>query len=103
MHYALPHEDFVWRIRSEPGVISAWEKDYNDSDLIYFPFPFLAPPIHAPAYQMYEGSLLTKIQRRLIRRLEFRLPKPHRPPTRHALATPRPKPPQKASNVSKAS
>src|SRR5215469_7415764 len=34
MHYALPHEDFVWRIRSDQGVIEAWEKVYDDPDLI---------------------------------------------------------------------
>ncbi|KAJ5890389.1 uncharacterized protein N7473_006617 [Penicillium subrubescens] len=34
LHYALPHENFVWGIRSEPGVVSAFEKIYDDEDLI---------------------------------------------------------------------
>lgn len=34
LHYGLPHEDFVWGIRSEPGVVSAFEKIYDDEDLI---------------------------------------------------------------------
>lgn len=34
LHYALPHEDFVWAVRSEPGVIGAFEKVYDDEDLI---------------------------------------------------------------------
>ncbi|KAF3012256.1 hypothetical protein E8E14_011410 [Neopestalotiopsis sp. 37M] len=32
--YSLAHEDFVWRMRSEPGVVSAFEKVYDTSDLI---------------------------------------------------------------------
>ncbi|KAL4807496.1 hypothetical protein BDV18DRAFT_102698 [Aspergillus unguis] len=34
MHYGVPHEKFVWDIRSEPGVVGAFEKVYNDKDLI---------------------------------------------------------------------
>src|SRR5262249_15128501 len=34
MHYAVPHEDFVWDIRSETGVISAFEKVFATEDLI---------------------------------------------------------------------
>jgi len=34
MNYGAPHEDFVWAIRSEEGVTSAFEKVYNDKDLI---------------------------------------------------------------------
>ena len=34
LHYALPHEKFVWDVRSEPGVVSAFEKIYDDEDLI---------------------------------------------------------------------
>ncbi len=34
LHYALPHEDFVWGVRSEPGVVGAFEKIYDDEDLI---------------------------------------------------------------------
>ncbi|KAJ5882445.1 uncharacterized protein N7529_001117 [Penicillium soppii] len=34
LNYGLSHEDFVWEIRSEPGVISAFEKIYDDEDLI---------------------------------------------------------------------
>jgi hypothetical protein len=34
LNYGLSHEDFVWGIRSEPGVISAFEKIYDDQDLI---------------------------------------------------------------------
>jgi hypothetical protein len=32
--YAACHEDFVWDIRSEPGVVEAFEKAYQDNDLI---------------------------------------------------------------------
>ncbi|KAI9925828.1 hypothetical protein MW887_005634 [Aspergillus wentii] len=34
LHYGVTHENFVWEIRSEPGVVSAFEKVYNDNDLI---------------------------------------------------------------------
>lgn len=34
MNYAAPHEDFVWDIRSETGVISAFENVYDTEDLI---------------------------------------------------------------------
>jgi hypothetical protein len=34
MHYGVPHEKFVWDVRSEPGVVDAFEKVYNDKDLI---------------------------------------------------------------------
>lgn len=34
MHYGLTHEDFVWGIRGEPGVVSAFEKVYDTEDLI---------------------------------------------------------------------
>lgn len=34
MHYCVGHEDFVWNVRSEPGVIDAFEKVYDDKDLI---------------------------------------------------------------------
>lgn len=34
MHYGVAHEKFVWDVRSEPGVVSAFEKVYNDKDLI---------------------------------------------------------------------
>ncbi|KAJ5144558.1 hypothetical protein N7448_001950 [Penicillium atrosanguineum] len=34
LHYGLPHEKFVWDIRSEPGVVAAFEKIYDDEDLI---------------------------------------------------------------------
>ncbi|KAJ5937576.1 hypothetical protein N7454_003918 [Penicillium verhagenii] len=34
LHYGLPHESFVWGVRSEPGVVSAFEKIYDDEDLI---------------------------------------------------------------------
>ena len=34
LHYALPHENFVWAVRSEPGVIGAFEKIYDSEDLI---------------------------------------------------------------------
>ncbi|KAJ9127729.1 hypothetical protein QFC24_000012 [Naganishia onofrii] len=34
MNYAVPHEDFVWQIRSEPGVIEAFEKVYGTKDLL---------------------------------------------------------------------
>jgi hypothetical protein len=34
MHYAACHEDFVWAIRSEQGIIEAFEKVYQDQDLI---------------------------------------------------------------------
>lgn len=34
LHYGVAHEDFTWAIRSEPGVIAAFEKVYDDEDLI---------------------------------------------------------------------
>jgi hypothetical protein len=34
MHYGSAHEDFVWDIRSAPGVIEAFEKVFNTPDLI---------------------------------------------------------------------
>jgi hypothetical protein len=32
--YGVPHEDFTWAVRSEPGVYSAFEKVYDTEDLI---------------------------------------------------------------------
>jgi len=32
--YGACHEDFVWAIRSEPGVVGAFEKVYDTEDLI---------------------------------------------------------------------
>ena len=34
LHYGVAHEQWVWDIRSEPGVISAFEKVYNTEDLL---------------------------------------------------------------------
>lgn len=34
LNYAAPHEDFVWDVRAEPGVVNAFEKVYNTEDLI---------------------------------------------------------------------
>ncbi|EUC43021.1 hypothetical protein COCMIDRAFT_102016 [Bipolaris oryzae ATCC 44560] len=34
IHYAVTHEDFAWDVRGEPGVVSAFEKVYDDKDLI---------------------------------------------------------------------
>ncbi|KAK4954199.1 hypothetical protein LTR10_007628 [Elasticomyces elasticus] len=34
LNYACTHEDFAWAVRSEPGVIDAFEKVYDDADLI---------------------------------------------------------------------
>lgn len=34
LNYGAPHEDFVWDIRSEPGVVGAFEKVYATGDLI---------------------------------------------------------------------
>lgn len=34
LHYGLSHESFVWNVRSEPGVVDAFEKIYDDKDLI---------------------------------------------------------------------
>ena len=34
MHYASAHEDFVWEIRSEPGVVGAFAQVYATEDLI---------------------------------------------------------------------
>ncbi|KAK7202668.1 hypothetical protein BZA70DRAFT_100379 [Myxozyma melibiosi] len=31
---AISHEDFVWKVRAEPGVISTFERIYNTEDLI---------------------------------------------------------------------
>ena len=58
LHYALPHEDFVWGVRSEPGVVGAFEKIYDDEDLIVsfdainFQFPkyVLTPDDNAKVY-----------------------------------------------------
>jgi hypothetical protein len=32
--YGLPHEQFTWDIRSEPGVVNAFEKVYETEDLV---------------------------------------------------------------------
>ena len=32
--YGLPHETFTWAIRTEPGVVSPFEKVYETEDLI---------------------------------------------------------------------
>ncbi|KAK0385735.1 hypothetical protein NLU13_6912 [Sarocladium strictum] len=34
LNYGAPHEDFVWDVRSEPGVVNAFEKVYDTEDLI---------------------------------------------------------------------
>lgn len=34
LNYAAPHEQFVWSIRSEPGVVDTFEKVYGTEDLI---------------------------------------------------------------------
>jgi len=34
MDYACAHEDFVWEVRSEEGVVGAFEKVLNTKDLI---------------------------------------------------------------------
>ncbi|KAK0102120.1 hypothetical protein ONS96_006084 [Cadophora gregata f. sp. sojae] len=34
LDYAAPHENFVWQIRSEPGVIETFEKVHGTQDLI---------------------------------------------------------------------
>ncbi|TLS26896.1 hypothetical protein PpBr36_05015 [Pyricularia pennisetigena] len=34
LNYGAPHEDFVWAIRSEPGVIKAFEQVYATEDLL---------------------------------------------------------------------
>ncbi|CRG92017.1 hypothetical protein PISL3812_09071 [Talaromyces islandicus] len=34
LHYGVAHEAFAWAIRCEPGVIAAFEKVYDDEDLI---------------------------------------------------------------------
>ena len=34
LQYAVTHEDFAWGIRGEPGVVDAFEKVYEDKDLI---------------------------------------------------------------------
>ncbi|SGY15360.1 BQ5605_C013g07344 [Microbotryum silenes-dioicae] len=34
MHYGVNHEDWVWKVRSEAGVVGAFEKVYNTQDLI---------------------------------------------------------------------
>lgn len=33
-HYGISHEDFVWQIRQEPGVIDVFEKVWGTEDLI---------------------------------------------------------------------
>ena len=32
--YGLPHETFTWDIRTEPGVVGAFEKVYDTTDLL---------------------------------------------------------------------
>lgn len=34
LHYGVTHEKWVWDIRSEPGVVEAFERVYDDKDLI---------------------------------------------------------------------
>ncbi|KAB8210428.1 hypothetical protein BDV34DRAFT_186739 [Aspergillus parasiticus] len=34
LDYAVCHEDFVWKIRTEPGVVNTFQKIYGDNDLI---------------------------------------------------------------------
>jgi hypothetical protein len=34
LNYAVTHEDFAWAVRGEPGVVGAFEKIYDDKDLI---------------------------------------------------------------------
>lgn len=34
LNYAVTHEDFAWGVRGEPGVVGAFEKIYDDKDLI---------------------------------------------------------------------
>ncbi|KAJ5369729.1 uncharacterized protein N7496_005821 [Penicillium cataractarum] len=34
LNYAVSHEEFVWRIRSEPGVVDAFRKVYGEKDVI---------------------------------------------------------------------
>ncbi|KAI2474984.1 hypothetical protein Ptr902_13609 [Pyrenophora tritici-repentis] len=34
LHYAVTHEDFAWGVRGEPGVVGAFEKIYDDKELI---------------------------------------------------------------------
>ncbi|KEF52428.1 uncharacterized protein A1O9_11669 [Exophiala aquamarina CBS 119918] len=35
LHYGVTHEKWVWDIRSEPGVVEAFERVYDDTDLIF--------------------------------------------------------------------
>ncbi|KAK3671650.1 hypothetical protein LTR78_008383 [Recurvomyces mirabilis] len=34
LQYGVTHEDFVWAVRGEPGVVGAFESVYDDQDLI---------------------------------------------------------------------
>jgi len=34
MAYGVAHEDFVWRIRAEPGVVEAFETVYDTKDIM---------------------------------------------------------------------
>lgn len=34
LSYGVTHENWVWNIRGEPGVVGAFEKVYDDKDLI---------------------------------------------------------------------
>lgn len=34
LSYGVTHENWVWGIRGEPGVVGAFEKVYDDKDLI---------------------------------------------------------------------
>lgn len=51
LHYGLPHENFVWGVRSEPGVTGAFEKIYDDEDLIV---SFDAINFQFPKYDLME-------------------------------------------------
>ena len=33
-HYGISHEDFIWQLRQEPGIIDVFEKVWGTEDLI---------------------------------------------------------------------
>jgi hypothetical protein len=56
LQYAVTHEDFAWDVRGEPGVVGAFEKVYNDKELlvsfdaINFTFPKCVTSLESKKY-----------------------------------------------------
>ena len=64
LQYAVTHEDFVWKVRCEPGVLEVFETVYNDKDLIVsFDAIGFGFPTEKICLQMSLGPIRTRIQR----------------------------------------